>query len=108
MALRRGFAIEPGERILVVEDAITTGKSALEVVSLCRGLGAEIVGVGALVDRTGDRKPFEGTPFEALVRLEIPTWTEEECPLCKEGIPCVKPGSRPQHATSESSRGDIG
>jgi orotate phosphoribosyltransferase len=95
MALRRGFAVKPGERLLVVEDAITTGKSALEVVSLCRSLGAEVVGVGALVDRTGGRKPFEGIPFEALVKLDIPAWTEEECPLCRKGVPSVKPGSRP-------------
>ena len=94
MTLRRGFSINPGERLLVVEDAITTGKSALEVISLCKGLGAEIAGVGGLVDRTSGENPF-GVPFEALVKLNIPTWTEDECPLCKEGIPCVKPGSRP-------------
>jgi orotate phosphoribosyltransferase len=95
MTLRRGFTISPGERVLVVEDAVTTGKSALEVISLCKSLGAEVVGVGALVDRTAGRRPFENLPFEALIKLDIPAWTEEECPLCREGIPCVKPGSRP-------------
>jgi orotate phosphoribosyltransferase len=96
MTLRRGFTVKPGERLLVVEDAITTGKSALEVISLCRDSGAEIVGVGSLVDRTASGNPF-GVPFESLVKLDIPTWTEDECPLCKEGkIPCIKPGSRPR------------
>jgi len=95
MTLRRGFSVKPGERLLVVEDAITTGKSALEVISLCRDLGAEIVGVGSLVDRTASGNPF-GVTFESLIKLDIPTWTEYECPLCKEGkIPCIKPGSRP-------------
>jgi orotate phosphoribosyltransferase len=95
MVLRRGFTVKPGERLLIVEDAITTGKSALEVVSLCKKLGAEVVGVGALVDRTTKGDPFGDIPFEALIKLDIPAWAEEDCPLCKKGIPCVKPGSRP-------------
>ena len=94
MTLRRGFFIKPGERVLVVEDAVTTGGSAKETVGLCREHGADVVGVGALVDRTGGTNPFD-VPFEALARLDIPSWTEEECPLCREGVPCVKPGSRP-------------
>ncbi|MDR0326253.1 MAG: orotate phosphoribosyltransferase [Oscillospiraceae bacterium] len=92
--LRRNFSITPGERILMVEDVVTTGGSVKEAMAVCREHGAEIIGVGALVDRTGGANPFD-VLFEALVRLDIPSWTEEECPLCKEGIPCVKPGSRP-------------
>ena len=94
MTLRRGFTVKPGERILVVEDAVTTGGSVKEVISLCRECGADVIGVGALIDRAGGANPFD-VPFEALARLDIPSWTEEECPLCKEGVPCVKPGSRP-------------
>jgi orotate phosphoribosyltransferase len=94
MTLRRGFSLMPGERVLVVEDAVTTGGSVKEVIALCRTHGAEVAGVGALVDRTGGADPFD-VPFEALARLSIPSWTPEECPLCAEGVPCVKPGSRP-------------
>jgi orotate phosphoribosyltransferase len=93
MTLRRGFAIRPGERVLVVEDAVTTGGSVKEVMGVCLERGADVLGVGALVDRTSGGNPF-GVPFEALVRISIPSWTAEECPLCKQGIPCVKPGSR--------------
>lgn len=94
MALRRGFSLNAGERVLVVEDNVTTGGSVKEVIALCRERGAEVAGVGALVDRTGGENPFD-VPFEALIRLNIPSWPPEECPLCAEGIPCVKPGSRP-------------
>lgn len=97
MTLRRGFAIQPGERVLVVEDAVTTGGSVKETIAVCLERGADVVGVGALVDRTGGGNPFD-VPFEALVKLDIPSWTAEECPLCKQGIPCVKPGSRPDAA----------
>ncbi|MCL2003471.1 MAG: orotate phosphoribosyltransferase [Oscillospiraceae bacterium] len=94
MTLRRGFSIRPGERVLVVEDAVTTGGSVREVIEVCRSHGAEVIGVGALVDRTGGVNPFD-VPFHALIQVHIPAWTAEECPLCAEGIPCVKPGSRP-------------
>jgi orotate phosphoribosyltransferase len=94
MVLRRGFDLSPGSRVLVVEDAVTTGGSAKEVIALCGEYGAEVAGVGALVDRTGGVNPF-GVPFEALIRLDIPSWTADECPLCAQGIPPVKPGSRP-------------
>jgi orotate phosphoribosyltransferase len=94
MTLRRGFSLQKGERVLVVEDTVTTGGSVREVIALCRGLGAEVAAVGALVDRTGGVSPFD-VPFEALVRLQIPSWTPDECPLCTQGLPVTKPGSRP-------------
>lgn len=93
MTFRRGFHVEPGERALVVEDVVTTGGSVREVVELLRGAGAEVVGVGSVVDRSGGRVDF-GVPFHALMTMEASAWREEECPLCKKGEPIVKPGSR--------------
>jgi orotate phosphoribosyltransferase len=94
MTLRRGFSLSPGERVLVVEDAVTTGGSIKEVIAVCRERGAEVAGVGALVDRTGGTSPFD-VPFEALAKLDIPSWEPDKCPLCAKGVPCIKPGSRP-------------
>ena len=83
MALRRGFAVEPGQRVLVVEDVVTTGGSVREV-----------VGVGSMVDRTGGKINF-GVPYHALVSLEVESWEPQDCPLCRAGAPePVKPGSR--------------
>lgn len=93
MALRRGFSIEPGTRVLVVEDVVTTGGSVKEVIDLMRSMGAQLVGVGVLVDRSAGKVDF-GVPMEAVISMEVPSWPEETCPLCKEGIPAVKPGSR--------------
>lgn len=94
MTLRRGFSIEPGSRVLVVEDAVTTGGSVREVIALTQALGAQVVGVGSLVDRSGGTVDF-GVPFYAVYRTVIESYTAEECPLCKEGkLPLVKPGSR--------------
>lgn len=93
MALRRGFAIEPGARVLVVEDVITTGGSVREVIELVRSFGGNPVGVGVIVDRSGGRVDF-GMPLRALLRLSIETYDAGECPLCAAGTPAVKPGSR--------------
>lgn len=94
MTLRRGFSIEPGSRVLVVEDAVTTGGSVREVIALAEALGAQVVGVGSLVDRSGGAVDF-GVPFHAVYRTVIESYSAEECPLCKEGkLPLVKPGSR--------------
>lgn len=93
MVLRRGFSLEPGETVLVVEDVITTGGSVLEVIEVCTSLGAKVAGVGAIIDRSV--KPLDlGVPMKSLLRLEIQTWKKEECPLCQQGIKLVKPGSR--------------
>jgi orotate phosphoribosyltransferase len=91
MTLRRGFAIEPGERTLIVEDVVTTGGSALEVWTLAGDLGAERLGVAALIDRTATPPPF---PFRAVLRVTAQTWVPDDCPLCRAGVPIDAPGSR--------------
>ena len=94
MTLRRGFAIEPGQRILVVEDVVTTGGSVGEVLEIVRQAGGEIVGVGSIVDRTGGRIDF-GVPFHSVISMEVESYEPSECPLCKAGAPApYKPGSR--------------
>jgi len=96
MVLRRGFAVRPGERLVVVEDVVTTGRSTRETIDLLRGKGGEVVAVGAILDRTGGRAGAAlDLPFEPLCSLELPTYRPEACPLCAEGSPAVKPGSRP-------------
>lgn len=94
MALRRGFVVEPGQRVLVVEDVVTTGGSVREVIDLVRQGGGVVVGVGSIVDRTGGKIDF-GVPFQAVVTLEVESWEPQDCPLCRSGAPApVKPGSR--------------
>ena len=96
MTLRRGFAFRPGQKVLVVEDVVTTGGSVREVMNIVREQGGEIVGVGAIVDRTGGKVDF-GVPFHAVISLDVESWEPEDCPLCKAGAPApIKPGSRPQ------------
>lgn len=94
MCLRRGFRISPGEKILVVEDVITTGGSVREVISIVRQAGAVPVGVGVLVDRSGGTVDFDGLPLKSLIQLNIETYEPDNCPLCAQGIPWEKPGSR--------------
>jgi orotate phosphoribosyltransferase len=93
MALRRGFKLNRGERVLVIEDVTTTGGSAKEVVKMAKALGARVVGVGAIIDRSGGKAEF-GVPFRSLAKLNIKTYQPNKCLLCKEGIPISKPGSR--------------
>ena len=94
MQLRRGFAVEPGEKVLIVEDVVTTGGSVREVIELVRAAGGDIVGVGSIVDRTGGKIDF-GVPFKAVISMDVESWEPENCPLCKEGrLEVVKPGSR--------------
>jgi len=92
MMLRRGFTIEEGERALVVEDVITTGGSTKEVIEVVKNYGGVVVGVASIIDRS-DGVDF-GVPFATLANKKIETYKEGECPLCKEGIPITKPGSR--------------
>ena len=94
LTLRRGFALAPDDRVLVVEDVFTTGKSTRETIAVARATGAEVVGAAAIVDRSGGALDF-GVPVHALVRLDVPTYTPEQCPLCAKGLPVAKPGSRP-------------
>lgn len=94
MTLRRGFTIEKGQRVVVVEDVITTGGSVKEVIKLIQDMGGEVVGVGSIVDRTGGKIDF-GVPFSPVISMEVIAYEADECPLCKEGkIELVKPGSR--------------
>jgi len=93
MTLRRGFQIPPGARVLVTEDVVTTGGSVREVIEVVEKLGGEIIGVASLVDRTNGGIDF-GYPFYSLLPLEVVSYEAGECPLCKAGLPAVKPGSR--------------
>lgn len=93
MTLRRGFTIEKGQKVLVVEDVVTTGGSVREVIKIVQESGGEVAGVGAVVDRTGGKIDF-GTRFEAVISMEVESYEPENCPLCKQGIPFIKPGSR--------------
>lgn len=93
MRLRRGFAVRPGERCLVVEDVITTGGSTREVIKVVEEARGALVGVGALIDRSGGTATFSVKKI-ALATLSVPTYKPEDCPLCKAGTPAVKPGSR--------------
>lgn len=90
----RRFELEPGARVIVAEDVVTTGGSAREAVDVLRGLGAEVVGVVSLVHRA-EENPFD-VPFTPLLRVTPRVWSADECPLCAEGSQPVKPGSRPQ------------
>lgn len=94
MTLRRGFSLQEGEKVLVVEDVITTGGSVAEVIDLVTKQKAEVVGVGVLVNRSGGKADF-GLPLKAMLEVEAISYDPEECPLCKEEkIPAIKPGSR--------------
>ena len=90
---RRGLQAESQDRVLVVEDVITTGGSAEELISLVQDTGATVVGVGALVDRSGGWTSFD-VKYHALMSLNLKTFPASDCPLCKEEIPVTKPGSR--------------
>jgi len=94
MTLRRGFALEPGETAVVVEDVITTGGSTHDVVDVLRAAGAEVAAAGSIIDRSGGTADV-GAPRVALATLEVVAYREEDCPLCRQGLPVVKPGSRP-------------
>jgi orotate phosphoribosyltransferase len=94
LGLRRGFSLNRGERVLVVEDVFTTGGSARETMEVAHALGAVVVGAAAIVDRSGRNLDF-GVPCQTLVTIALPTYDPASCPLCAQGVPVVKPGSRP-------------
>ena len=94
MALRRGFTVGRGETAVVVEDVITTGGSTHDVIDLLRAAGAHVVAAASIIDRSGGRADV-GVPRAALATLQVAAHHPEECPLCRRGIPVVKPGSRP-------------
>ncbi len=93
LILRRGFTIEPGEKMLVCEDVVTTGGSVFEVIDIVKENGGEVVGVGYIVDRSNGKVNF-GFPQKSTMKMDVISYSPEECPLCKENIPLVKPGSR--------------
>jgi len=97
MTLRRGFTIEPGEKVIIAEDVVTTGKSTMEVAKVLRGMGAEVLAVASLIDRTGGKGGLN-FPHFALLSVSAATFAPESCPLCAAGVPVVKPGSRPEKA----------
>lgn len=94
MCLRRGFEIGPEDRVLVAEDVITTGGTTKEILELVRDRGAEIVGVAAIIDRSCINLDF-GVDFKYLLHIDVQVFSPDECPMCKDSIPVVKPGSRP-------------
>ena len=94
MTLRRGFTVTPGEKAVVVEDVITTGGSTREVLDVLRKCGAQPIAAGAIIDRSGGKTDL-GTPLVALATLEAAAFSPDHCPLCAQGLPVVKPGSRP-------------
>ncbi len=85
-SFQRGFQIAPGERVLVVDDVLTTGGSIRDVLEAVRGLGGEVVGVATIIDRSGGKVDF-GAPFFACLTLDLPTYPPDACPLCGEGLP---------------------
>jgi orotate phosphoribosyltransferase len=93
--LRRGFEIRSDEKVIVVEDVVTTGLSTRETIAVAQREGAEITGVGSIVDRSVQAVDFPA-PFQTLLKLPLATHKAEECPLCAENLPLVKPGSRKQ------------
>lgn len=95
MTLRRGFEVRPGQPVLIVEDVVTTGRSTQEVLAILEGAQARVVAVAAIVDRSGGADPFAPLPLAALVTVDFPSWEPDACPLCRDGVPLEKPGSRP-------------
>jgi orotate phosphoribosyltransferase len=93
LTLRRGFSIDPGERVLVVEDVVTTGGSTRETMAVARAAGATVIGAAAIIDRSGGQQNLD-VPFHALATIDLPVYQPEACPLCARGEPVVKPGSR--------------
>lgn len=93
MTVRRGFHIKPGEKILVVEDVITTGGSTRECIAALEAKSAEVIGAASIIDRSNGAADV-GVPRIALVSLDVPSYTEDQCPMCFNGDKPIKPGSR--------------
>ena len=92
MQLRRGFTVSKHDRVLIVEDAITTGESARKVAALMESFGAKVVGIATVVDRSGGKVRFPGRKFIGLFSLAFEAFSPDNCPLCSEGIPATRPG----------------
>ncbi|WP_373898190.1 orotate phosphoribosyltransferase [Haloimpatiens sp. FM7315] len=91
MALRRGFEISEGQKILITEDVVTTGKSSLETARLLEGLGGKVIGICCIADRGESNMPY---PVYSATKIEVKSYEKENCPLCEKNIPYIKPGSR--------------
>ena len=102
-ALRRGFALESGEPVVVVEDVFTTGKSTREAAAAVEAAGARVLAVGSIVDRGVPDGSF-AVPSRSLLTLSVPSWLESECPLCRSGVPIDSPGSRFSRETGDGRR----
>lgn len=94
MTLRRGFQVTPGETAVVIEDVVTTGGSTADVVRVLRDAGVQVLAAGSIIDRSGGDAQV-GVARVALATLRAEAWDPSTCPLCAQGIPVVKPGSRP-------------
>lgn len=93
LTLRRGFTLSPSDRVLVVEDVITTGGSTRETIAVANAAGANVLGAAAIIDRGSEGARLD-MPLQALVRMQVAAYPPESCPLCAKGVPVVKPGSR--------------
>jgi orotate phosphoribosyltransferase len=93
LTLRRGFTLSPGEKVLVVEDVVTTGGSTRETIAVARASGAQVVGAASIIDRSGGQQQLD-VPYHALAVVALPTYDPSVCPMCAAGQPVVKPGSR--------------
>jgi orotate phosphoribosyltransferase len=99
LTLRRGFKLSGGERVVIVEDVVTTGGSTRETMAVALNAGAEVVAATAIINRSGGRAALN-VPLHALVDLSLPTYAPDACPLCSQGVPLTKPGSRPTAGTA--------
>lgn len=93
MMIRRGFALEPREKVIIAEDVVTRGTSLLEVVKVVEEAGGEVIGLTSIIDRTNDEVELP-LPLQSLARVKVETWEADDCPLCGQGVDLVKPGSR--------------
>jgi orotate phosphoribosyltransferase len=93
LTLRRGFSLSPADRVVVIEDVVTTGLSTRETIVAATHAGGAVVGAGAIIDRSGGKADV-AVPFHALARLDVPAYQPDACPLCASGVPITKPGSR--------------
>ena len=93
MTLRRGFRLHDGERVVIVEDVVTTGKSTRETADVIEQHGAKVTGFASILNRSGKENPFDA-PYAALLALNLDTYEESACPLCANGIALDAPGSR--------------
>ncbi|MBU8870578.1 MAG: orotate phosphoribosyltransferase [Gemmatimonadales bacterium] len=93
MMIRRGFAMDPGEKVIIAEDVVTRGTSLLEVVKVVEEAGGQVVGLTSIIDRTSGEVELP-LPLKSLAKVKVETWEPDDCPLCREGVEVVKPGSR--------------